>query len=269
MHKTVSQIVTEKILGELEKGVLPWERPWIIIHKQNFVTKRPYRGINRLLLSLETEEYYITFTQIMKLKGRLKAGSKARLVIFWKPVKIEQDTEKDTPEKTVPLLRYYRVFRLQDTDIKRPIVIKNPFSKKLNEIENFIQKINPKIEIGGSRACYKPDEDKICIPQIERFNDTNHYYSTLMHELIHWSGAKHRLNRFSESEKNYNEDYGREELVAELGASMLSHYFGISLPKHNAGYIDGWIKAIKGERNLLIGAASRAEKSVAYLGLQI
>jgi len=266
----VVQIVTDRILAEMEKGVIPWDKPWIAIPKQNLVTKKPYQGINRLLLAFDSEEFYLSFNQVKKLGGTIKKGSKSRLVIFWKPVEVNLKEEfKETGYRDMHvILRYYNVFRLSDTEgIERP-AIGNP-NKKQEDIEAFIEGVNPAIEFGGSTACYGAKEDKISMPAIERFNDTAHYYATLLHELIHWTGPEKRLNRFGQDMQNYHREYGKEELVAEIGSAILCHRFGISLPGHNAAYLDNWIKAIKGDRRMLLGACSRAEKAIEYLNPDI
>ena len=274
----VSEIVVERILAEMQKGTIPWERPWIIIPRQNLVTRKPYSGVNRFLLADDNEEYYLSFKQIRDLGGRLKKGSKAKMVIFWKPLQVENTKATDevmegetpaTERKIVPILRYYRVFRLSDVEgLVRPETGKeNP---KIEKIEEFIARIGPKIEYGGSSAHYNPKEDKVCMPEIGRFETTEKYYATLLHEVIHMTGHESRLKRFSMEDKHdYHKEYGREELVAELGSAILCHWFGIDLPEHNAGYLQGWIEAVKGDRNLLFGACSRAERAIAYLGVKI
>jgi len=267
---SVLEIVTNRILAEMEKGVLPWERPWIVIPKQNMVTKRPYQGINRFLLAFETEEFYLSFNQVKQLGGKIKKGAKSQLVIFWKPVevKLKEETEESKERDTYVILRYYNVFRLCDVEgIERPVIGKP--NEKREDIEAFVKRINPRTEFGGSTACYNPKSDTICMPEINRFTDSNHYYSTLLHELAHWTGNEHRLKRFNQDVQNYHQEYGKEELTAELTAAILCHHFGIALPEHNAGYIQGWIQSIKGDNRLLIGASSRAEKVIEYLGLKI
>ncbi|OGS20759.1 MAG: hypothetical protein A2252_05890 [Elusimicrobia bacterium RIFOXYA2_FULL_39_19] len=264
----VSNIVIGKLLAEMEKGVIPWKQPWISVPKQNFVSKRPYAGINRLLLAFESEELYLSFKQIRDLKGRLKAGSKAQMVIFWKPIEVKagKGTQENTDEKPECrfVLRYYNVFRLADCEgIERPVIGKP--NEKLEDIEAFIMRISPKIEFGGSTACYNPKSDTISMPAIERFNDSAHYYATLCHELIHWTGDKNRLNRFNQDTQNYHQEYSKEELVAEIGSAILCHSFGISLPEHNAGYVNNWMRAIKADSRILFGACSKAEKAVEWL----
>ena len=272
MKKNVCEIVVDRILEEMQKGVAPWERPWIVIVKQNMVTKRPYQGINRLLLAFENEEYYLSFNQTKQLGGKIKKGAKSQLVIFWKPVEVKakpEDADSEEKPEHFVLLRYYNVFKLADTEgIKRPDIVNN--NARREDIETFIQRINPQIEFGGSSASYNPLTDTISMPVIERFNDSEHYYGTLLHELMHWTGTKGRLDRFSaDNLSNFRQEYGKEELVAEIGSAILCHYFGIALPAHNASYIDNWIKAIKGDNRMLLGASARAEKALEYLKLEI
>lgn len=266
LNRTVSEIVVAGLLEEMAKGVVPWGRPWLIIPKQNLTSKIPYRGINRLLLACDNENYYITFNQAKELGGSIKAGAKARQVIFWKLIEIHKEVEPDEHD-TFPLLRYYRVFRLADTDgIERPV---NGTEKPVVEpIEQFVGNTGAKIEFGGNHACYNVAEDYIQLPEMARFESSDHYYCTLFHELIHWSGHSSRLDRHN-GDSFSAESYSKEELVAEIGSAMLCQYFGINLLKHSASYISSWLKRLQSDNNLLVSAASRAEKGLAFLKVQV
>jgi len=97
------------------------------------------------------------------------------------------------------------------------------------------------------------------MPDIRQFDNAEEYYSVLAHEHIHWSGAKHRLDRNKLS-------YAEEELVAELGAFLTCVHLGIqSSPKpNNLAYLKSWSK---GEVNKMkiFSALSDAHKGVDFL----
>jgi antirestriction protein ArdC len=107
MGKSVYEIVTNKIIEQLEKGVVPWRKPWINGGAVNWKTQKPYRGINAFLL--ESGEY-ATFTQIQEAGGKVKKGAKSQIVVFWKW--LEKEDEESGEVEKIPYLRYYRVFEI-------------------------------------------------------------------------------------------------------------------------------------------------------------
>src|ERR1700736_4231561 len=117
----VYQVITEKIIEQLEKGVVPWRKPWKTILPQNLISRREYRGINAILLNSFPFEhpYFLTFKQARSVGGFVRRGEKAFPVVFWNYI------ERETPEgeKVVfPLLRYYSVFNIgQCEGITEPI----------------------------------------------------------------------------------------------------------------------------------------------------
>ena len=108
MAETVYQIVTDRIIHLLEEGVCPWRRPWKATPAQNLVSRRPYQGINSLVLnSLAFDSpYWVTFKQAKDLDGNVKRGEHGTAVIFWKW--LERETEDGQPD-TFPILRYYTI----------------------------------------------------------------------------------------------------------------------------------------------------------------
>jgi antirestriction protein ArdC len=120
------------------------------------------------------------------------------------------------------------------------------------------------IKHGGGRACYIPSLDQINLPEKESFNTSADYYATAYHELIHYTGAEKRLARLK-NDSFGSEGYAFEELIAELGASMLCAYNGINAQLQHASYIDSWIKALRGDKKFIISASAKAQKAVNYL----
>src|SRR5438128_4094020 len=114
--RNVYDIVTEKIIAQLEQGVIPWHKPWANVGAPvNLVTGRPYRGINVILLSCAgySSPYWMTYKQAQDMGGHVRKSEKSTLVVFWKWLEAEGESEPDTEQETVrrtPLLRYYNVF---------------------------------------------------------------------------------------------------------------------------------------------------------------
>jgi len=131
----------------------------------------------------------------------------------------------------------------------------------------------PAIKTGGSQAYYTPTLDFVNIPELSLFSSSESYYSTLFHELVHSTGHPSRLDRFSRDKEEQPADtkvqrYGKEELVAEMGAAILCGAAGIaneSTQKDSASYLQNWIETIKGDHTLIIYAAARAGKAAAFI----
>ena len=128
------------------------------------------------------------------------------------------------------------------------------------------------VRIHGDSAHYTPSTDTITMPDRERFFATSsgsaaqNWYATLLHELVHWSGADHRLARTFG--KRFGDDaYAMEELVAELGSAFLCGDLGLSTsprPDH-ASYLASWLKVLKADNRAIFTAASAAAKAADYL----
>lgn len=173
----------------------------------------------------------------------------------------------------MPLLRYYRVFNLdQVTGIESPPEeeIHNPFTP-IEKAEQIIQNMQnrPVIHYGGDRACYIPSRDEIHLPTRETFYSPEDLYQTTFHELAHATGHQGRLSRKGVTEKTFfgSHEYSQEELVAEFAASMLCGHAGIEQETitNSAAYIQGWLRVLKGDKRLAIIAAGQAQKAADYI----
>jgi len=136
----------------------------------------------------------------------------------------------------------------------------------LETVETFVRNTGAAITYGGTTACYRPTPDDILMPDRARFVDEVHLCSTLLHEMSHWSGAKHRLDR-NLSGRFGSESYAIEELVAELSASFLCADLGVTHdPRDNtATYLESWLKVLKNDKRAIITAAAKAQAAADYL----
>lgn len=261
--------ITDTIIAELEAGTAPWVQPWSagMSAPYNPASKHRYNGINYLYLSLiqsagklGRSNHWVTYNQAKSLGGYVKKGAKGAQVVFYKPLKVE---DKATGEdKTIPLLKSYTVFNadmIEGVEFTKPAEF-NP----IEECESFVRETKAKIHHGYEGACFIPSQDEIHMPKPEAFRSQPDYYATLFHELTHWSGAESRLNRIKAA-KFGSEDYAFEELVAELGASMLCSNFEISAQLQHASYIASWLKALKNDRKYILKASAQAQKAFDYL----
>lgn len=267
MSNAVYEIVTNKILDALNSGNIPWKKPWAEGNPPaNFFSKRPYHGINSILLSLSPYDcpYWGTMKQISEKGGKVKKGEKASIVVFWNFGKKE---ESDGKIKKYAFLRYYNIFNMLQTEgielPKMQTFSNNPIEQAENIVKNMPNK--PEIKQESQRAFYSPLDDVVNIPKFETFVNSESYYSTLFHELSHSTGHSKRLDRHI---KNYfgSMEYASEELVAEISSAFLCNGCGISNTIENsAAYIDSWRKKISEDKQLIVKAASAAQKASDYI----
>jgi antirestriction protein ArdC len=262
----VEQIVTEKIIEQLKTGVIPWQKPWKVgkdglpMYACNAISKRPYTGINSLLLNMNnyTCPYYATYKQIQQLGGNVRRGQKSSLIIFYTLV----EKEKDGKKEKFPILRYYNVFNLEQCEnIEIPEYETVPPIASTDIIAEY--KNGPMIKHGSDKACYVPQFDEIHMPLEKDFISHEAYMQTMFHELAHSTGHEKRLNRGLSTEKK---SYAYEELIAEITSAMLCQLSGITWNVENtASYIDSWLQALANDYKLIISASSKAHKAMNFM----
>ncbi len=273
----VFALVTERICALLEQNIVPWRKSWTSAGiPTNLITKRPYSGINLLLLNSLNYEHnlFITFKQLKTIGASVLKGEKSTPVIFTKmnEKEVEKNGEKTIEKKT--MLRYYNVFNIhQLRDVPPEFMLKaqGAANTEILECMNVIEGMpnKPKIEHKKQEAFYVPSLDVINMPRMKSFKSSEDYYGTLMHELIHACGHSTRCNR-SEVMDNPtfgSEPYAIEELVAELGSCYLRSICGLDINdmSQNASYINGWLEVLKNDKRFIIKAASKAQQSVNYI----
>lgn len=270
----VYEIITGRIIEKLEQGTAPWCKPWTGGEMpRNLVTGKAYRGINLFLLNMAnyTSPYWLTFNQCREKGGCVKAGAKATPIVFWNISKVK-DEETDE-EKKIPLLRYYNVFNAEQCEgLNIPQLEQE--TREFAPIEVCMMTIAampkaPRIQHEQPKAYYVPSMDYVNMPKPESFNSAEEYYSVLFHELTHSTGHVSRLNRKGINVNNGfgSSDYGKEELIAEMGTAFLCGCTGIEnrTLDNSASYVAGWLKAIKEDKKIVITAAAAAQKAADYI----
>lgn len=271
----------------------------------NFQTKKPYRGINQLLLggnpmlgtTLENP-YYLTFKQVEKLGGKVNTGAKSKDAIFYtilynykgfktsdKQKFIDHLLSTGIPQKEIKalvfscgygILRIYNVFNGKDItgiDFKLPPVIQPEeiVIDKIEICESILNKYpapKPAYKFGGKQPYYS--FDYVQMPKPEVYKDIRTFYAVFFHELIHSTGHHNRLNR-TFGKRFGDKNYALEELVAEIGASFLCANTGIFyFTKENSkSYINGWRKGVveflKTDNKGIFVASAKAQKAVDFL----
>ena len=278
MSNRVYELVTNDIISKLETvNPSDYQKPWfnIGVSPYNAISKKNYRGVNFIMLGANAYQSkgYTSFKQWQEKDCMVRKGEKSHLAVFWK---INQYEDEDTgKEKTVPLLRYYRVFNSEQVDGDFARQMEQQKLRELNEldpiaeadklIEGYLQGERIKND-WSDRACYIPSLDKIEMPQLRQFRDAQSFYNVFFHEMTHSTGAEKRLERDLSGGFN-SKSYAKEELVAELGAAMLCGAINLEQRPRidHAQYIAGWLTGLRSDPKFVIQASAQAQKAVDYI----
>lgn len=278
----IYQMVTDRIVKELENGVIPWQKPWSGCRDgaYNYKSGRTYCLMNQFIL--KHRDGYLTFRQCKAMGGKVKKGAKAEVVFEWivsafqlknSDGSLATDNNGDPLMRTHISLTYDKVFWIGDCEglpekEREEQEVLQPIEAAEDIIYDYVKRSGVRfIAEASDRAYYSPRQDKVVVPDITQYKIVEEFYSTAFHELTHSTGHKSRLNRF-EDEKSAafgSEVYSKEELVAELGAATLVNFLGLETEKsfrNSAAYIQNWMKALKDDPKFIVSASARAEKAV-------
>ena len=288
MNQDIYQQVTDRIIAQLEQGVVPWKSPYFskVGLPRNFSSGRAYQGINVFLLGTLrfTSPHFLTFIQARELGGNVRKGEKGHLVVKYGTYTKQEETVSDQDEpETRRFLKGFTVFNASQIDgIEFPTpegLEALTLTERTDRARQIIEAMpnRPAIKEGSAVPCYRPGSDSVHMPERGFFDGEEAYYSTLFHELAHSTGHSSRLARQSLLENKgigangdtARKTYAEEELVAEMGASFLNAHAGIieeELP-NSAAYLQSWINALKSKdaKGWIIRAASQAQKAANYI----
>jgi len=278
---TVHRIVTERMIAALERGTVPWRKPWQAAAGQprSMSTGQPYRGVNVFLLATTAAEdgygspFWGTYRQIGDLGGQVRKGERSTLVVFWKQAQVDHRDPR-TGELTVtslPVLRYYRVFNAAQADDLPDRFYPAPgdhseIRKPQAGLDGYLARGPKLVHVAGDRADYHPATDIIRLPLRAQFRSADGYYATAFHEAGHSTGHPSRLNRPGIAAFDHfgSGKYAREELVAQMTSSFLCARTGIDNPAifdNSASYIANWLTALNNDNRLVITAAAQAQRA--------
>lgn len=274
--------VTNDIIQAIEAGAQHCRLPWHISEADcfapiNATSKRPYRGVNVLILWAAAivagyeSGFWATYRQWQELGAQVRKGERATTIVLWKPTEQRvhsSEGESDEPQRRRGLLaKGFSVFNAAQVDGFEP----TPHSRlsegaRIRAAEQVLFGVGANIHHGGGSAYYNTATDTIHLPRFDSFRSVVGYYSTLAHELTHWTGTKARLDR-DLSSRFGSSGYAIEELIAEFGAAFLCARFGLSVeprPDH-ADYIGNWLSVLKSDKKALFTAASKAQQACDWL----
>ncbi len=265
---------SQRMVDELEKGVKPWVRPWDpdkCAGPQapiNAVTGVPYHGCNNLILGMHPLAFetgdprFVTYNQAREKGWQVKKGSKSVTGFFYKPLEVDDEKAKDGT-RVIPILKSFALFHAAQVDgipaYKAPTIEEAPWrSEEASEI--IMKNSGATIRIGGDRAFYSTTTDHIQIPPSVAFTNAGEEACTKLHELGHWTGAPHPLNR-DLTGRFGSAAYAMDEIRVELASAFIAGELNIpaDIPNH-ASYIQNWLKPLKDDKREIFRVAADAQK---------
>ena len=289
VRRDLYQEVTDKLIAAIEAGTAPWQRPWQDVAAagvpMNGSSSRPYNGVNALLLMMtaQAEGYsdnrWFTFKQANAMGAKVRKGSKSTPVYFFKMLDAKgrevpgdgtapregQGGTTDSPRQ-IPFLTEYRVFHATQLEGLAPLPQPERPWTPLQSVQQLVERLQPEIRYGGNRAFYAPGpgRDFIQLPPEGAFASAEEFAGTLAHELGHWTGAEHRLNR--KFGVWGTEAYMQEELRAEIFSACLCAELGVATPMDNhAAYVGAWLKKLREDKFEVFRAAKDARRMVDFV----
>jgi len=284
-RRDIHQEITGQIIASIEANPgefsLPWRRNAGALHMPvNALTGNRYNGINILSLWVSAEArgfaapIWGTYRQWAEKGAQVRKGEKSSLVVFYREFETDPDPQDQTDDGKRRVARASHVFNASQVDgfdLPAAPEALGPV-ERIGNADRFVTSTGASVSHGGDRAFYRPSTDSIQMPDQGLFTGTETmtrseaYYATLVHELVHWSGAEHRLDR--EMGKRFgDQSYSAEELVAEIGAAFLCAELGITqdLRPDHAQYLAQWLKLLKGDSKAVFTAAARASEAASFL----
>ncbi len=285
-HADIYERITNQIIEALE-NCKTWQRPWhspemVNVIPKNAQTGVQYRGVNVIALWATAQKLgylnglWATFRQWQELGAQVRKGEKSCPVVFWSTIEKKENAQKgeqanagnsSDDRDTVLFAKTYHVFNVSQVDgyeepKKEPLA-----ADRLKNADMFFSRLGVNIR-EASKAFYQPSDDSVYMPPYASFFKREGYYSTLAHEITHWTGHESRLNRDLKNRFG-DESYAMEELVAELGAAFLCAELEVSNEprEDHAAYIQSWLKVLKEDKRAIFTASSKAQQAVDWINM--
>ncbi|ODA66033.1 DNA primase TraC [Methyloligella halotolerans] len=275
--------ITEKLIAAIEadpgEPQLPWRKSsGPLSMPVNAQTGNAYNGINVIALWVAAElrhfttPIWATYRQWAEKGAQVRKGEKAATVIFYKEYRADPDPEDESDDGSRRVARASAVFNADQVD---GVAIPSPEPslaslgpvERIGSAERLVGASGARIEHGGQRAFYSPSTDHIQMPDENLFCGTDTmtrheaYHAVLLHELVHWTGGKSRLDR-QFAKRFGTKAYAAEELVAEIGSAFLCSELGVTQdtrPDHSK-YLSSWLELLKHDNRAIFTAAAKRPK---------
>ncbi|KQP48883.1 antirestriction protein ArdC [Methylobacterium sp. Leaf399] len=283
MPADLHERVTATILQQLDTAdPATWTPPWHGADPlpRNALTGKRYRGLNILALWCAaqadgyTDARWATYRQWAALGAQVRRGERGTLILFYKdlPTGARTDTthgtSADSDTTTARFVaRASTVFNIAQVDAAPQATAPTGLPPTPQPTyDTFVTATGAIIHTGGTRACYTPATDTIRMPPRNAFRTPEGYAGTLAHELVHWTGAPHRLAR-DLTGRFKRRAYAAEELIAELGAAFVLADLGLARTPHpdHAAYLASWLPLLTANSRALATAAAAGSRAADYL----
>lgn len=281
------QVLTDEIISSIQKGTAPWQKPWPKGLKKerpvSCVTGKEYRGGNFLCLSTApfADPRWMTFKQAAKKKWNVKKGEKGHYIEYISWFEIKKEKDPDTGEIVIkeskrdnPIISRAVVFNGEQIegipDYFQDAARLLPEKEVVEAAQRTIEKSGAKIVFDSpGEAYYNRNTDVIHMTPKETFKSTYDMYSSILHQLAHWTAHPSRLNRKECSVSDKPVDYAREELRAELASYFMAFELGVGLTQehidNHASFSKQWLELLGGNRNEIYRIAKDAESITSYI----
>lgn len=279
MHPLYKNLVAD-IIADLENGVLPWVCPWSDSATSVIIGAMRYSAD---MWPSNVRAPAVPFGVLNGMQLLQAARKKKFRTNLWLTAKVRKElgAELNGNQKPTSIISYfsdsgavYNIEQIRDYEKTLGLTITDAAAvkpelrhrKSESQLEKLAQKADLKTIIGGHRAAYFPARDIIEMPTVEQFIAKNknmgesHYWATLWHEVVHWTGHYKRLRRGINTDKR-SDEYAFEELIAEMGSAFLCAYLGVKGDLQHSAYIGSWIKMFKSDLSVLYKATEQADKA--------
>lgn len=275
--------VTDAIVSQLEQGARPWAPRWEGAAISGLPLRsngQAYRGVNVLLLwgsavvNGFSERRWLTFKQAQELGAHVRKGERGSTVVYAGRIEREREGQDGAEVETIPFMRGYSVFNVQQIEGLGPEWFAPPAPAKPEPprdaaADAAFHRAGVTICHGGGAAFYDRSADRVQMPPLAAFGSSEAYYATLAHECVHWTGHESRLAR-TFGKRFGDKAYAVEELVAEMGAAFLCGALGLSAEPRadHASYLQSWLDVLKADKRAIFTAASAAQAACDLLSPQ-
>lgn len=289
MNDRAKEKLSALILEALEQNIVPWKKPWLCMNTNKGISAKGfYNGQNAAATEVARQvrgynsHIWLTFAKFKELKKlnpsiRMKAGSKSVTIVLWKETEEKDDLgnvvlDSNGQPKRKWISWMWDVF---NADCFENLVVEEPNANVILTAPQFESAMQIKDALSASytnhppvffdaynEAYYSPTDDTVHLQSPSTFKSVALFASTLAHEFAHSTGHKDRLDRKLAKQSN-RQDYGFEELVAEIAACIVCSRFGIldETIENSAAYINNWKKSIAENPNWFWDAYKLAEKA--------
>ena len=232
-----------------------------------------YSGGNRLRLAVAPYSIpvFATLRQVNAAGGRVRKGSKSIRLIFWKEYRKKGDAEDEKPRK---MLRVFQVFNVEQTDgIDLSKWMKPEPETQGVQREDLLAAIESLVKIKKDwqgNPTFMFEKNCIGMPAFGKWESEAIYFKTLFHEITHWAGVASGVDTTMHERMSKHgfgsPDYGRWELVAEIGSLFIAADLNVAFDLPNsAAYIQSWIDSLRKKdkvniKTTLLEACADAER---------